>query len=118
MTVAAFEADHDDLLSLSDWLHDADGLRGRVTLEHRPPAPGLMGGGPPALLVAVDTGQAASALVKTVEFWLRLRGRDIALRVRVGEDYSEMDLRAGGDPTAVLRQVETLLRNALAAAGE
>ncbi|MFI6390399.1 hypothetical protein [Nonomuraea sp. NPDC050540] len=111
------EGEADLLHSLEDWLRDVDALRGRVTLRTAPPGPGRMGSGPPQLLVAVEGEAQAEALGRTVEMWLRVRGRGVTLKLRVGQQVTELDLRGDVDVDRLARQVDALLRDALHAAG-
>lgn len=116
MPVIAIEAEADQLYSLHDWLRDVDDLRGRIRLEQRAPLPGHMGAPTSALLVSIDTEPEVRTLARTVEFWLRMRGSDVALKLRVGNRVTELDLRGEVDVEVVVRQVDTLLREALQAA--
>ncbi|WP_214324025.1 effector-associated constant component EACC1 [Nonomuraea sediminis] len=108
----SLEGDPDLLHSLEEWLRDVDALRGRVRLEQRAPAPGRMGADP-ALVVAVESDGQRAALSRTVELWLRMRGGDVTLKFRVGPRVTELDLRGDVDVELVLRQVDTLIRQAL-----
>ncbi|WP_157247410.1 effector-associated constant component EACC1 [Nonomuraea typhae] len=111
------EAEADLLHSLEEWLRDVDALRGRVRLLTPPPAPGRMGA-PPELRVAVETGAQATALSRTVELWLRVRGAGVTLKLRVGRRVTELDLRGEVDVDRLARQVDAVLREALHAAGQ
>lgn len=117
MPVVAIEGDTGQLHSLREWLSDVDALNGRISLEYGRPLPGRLGN-TPALLVDVETEPQVRALAKTVEFWLRMRGSDVALKLRVGTRVTELDLRGEIDVDLVVRQVDTMLREALLAAGD
>ncbi|MFD1930436.1 MULTISPECIES: effector-associated constant component EACC1 [Nonomuraea] len=119
MPDVVFEGSFDELGSLEDWLRDADALRGRTRLEHGTPGAGRMGGEPPALVVDVASQGQATALARTVEFWLRSRGRHVALRLRVGSEITvDLDLRAKLDTEALVAQVAAILRDALGTAAD
>ncbi|MFI6316079.1 hypothetical protein ACIBG8_01095 [Nonomuraea sp. NPDC050556] len=115
MPVVAIEGHADQLHSLREWLSDVDVLRGSLDFSYGTPQPGRLGQ-QPALLVGVETEPQVLALAKTVEFWLRMRGSDVALKLRVGQRVTELDLRGEIDVDLVVRQVDTLLREALHAA--
>ncbi|MFE3450222.1 hypothetical protein ACFXJ8_14920 [Nonomuraea sp. NPDC059194] len=119
MADVVFEGSFDEVSSLEDWLRGADALRGRTRLRHMRPGAGRMGGEPPALVVDVASQGQATALARTVELWLRSRGRQVALRLRVGEEITiDLDLRAKLDPETLVAQVSAILRDALDAALE
>ncbi|GAA2668181.1 MULTISPECIES: effector-associated constant component EACC1 [Nonomuraea] len=119
MTEVVFEGSFDEVASLEEWLRDADALRGRVRLEHRAPGQGRMGGEPPALRIEVESAAQAAALTRTVEFWLRSRGSDVALKLRIGSEVTaDLDLRARLDVDALVAQVSAILRDALNAAAD
>ncbi|MET9337888.1 effector-associated constant component EACC1 [Nonomuraea sp. NPDC004354] len=119
MTRVVFEGSFDELASLEDWLRDAGGLRGRTRLRPGRPAAGRMGGEPPDLVVDVASQGQATTLARTVEFWLRTRGRQVALRLRVGSEITvDLDLLAKLDTETLVAQVTTLLRDALDTAAE
>jgi hypothetical protein len=108
ISVSGAKDTEEELRSLDDWLSDT--MRGRVTWRNRPPEPGQMGIEPHELVVALDEGLGAGVLADSLEIWLRQRGPDVKIMVRVGDQVAEV--AALGD-----LNVATLLREALRAAG-
>lgn len=109
ISVAGARDTEEELRSLDDWLGDA--LRGRVKLELGPPEPGQMGMVPQALIVAVEDAGTRARLVESLEIWLRQRGPEVKIMVRVGDRVAE--IMGSGEV-----DVGALLREALRAAGE
>jgi hypothetical protein len=117
MPDVSLEAEPDLVHSLEEWLRDVDALRGRTRLVQAPPRPGTMGERP-ALLVGIDSEPQAVALTRTVELWLRVRGKGVTLKIRIGRRVTELDMRGDVDVDHLIRQVDGLLRDAILAAGE
>ncbi|RJL34323.1 effector-associated constant component EACC1 [Bailinhaonella thermotolerans] len=107
----AGDAAWEELVSLGDWLRDEPELRGRVDLAHVPPPPDRMGAGPHALAVVLEDERQRAGLARSLEIWLRQRGPDVKIMVRVGDRVAE--IAGHGDV-----DVAALLREALRAAGE
>ncbi|MGI8335911.1 effector-associated constant component EACC1 [Actinomadura scrupuli] len=108
ISVSGAKDGEEELRSLDDWLSDT--MRGRVTWQSHPPEPGHMGVQPHELVVALDEGLGPGVLADSLEIWLRRRGPEVKIMVRVGDQVTEVS--ALGD-----LNVAALLREALRAAG-
>ena len=81
----------DDLRSLRHWLLDVCDLRGPVDLRQLDPQPGELGSVTDALVVAVGSGGAITALTSALVSWLRHRTTDLTVRL-VRPDGSAMEI--------------------------
>jgi hypothetical protein len=104
MTVVRLEiADEEELRSLDEWLRGEEVLRGRVALVAQPPPSGAMGSPVDALLVAIGEAAESDVLARSLEIWLRLRGPEVKIMVRVGDQVAELSASDNVDVTALLR---------------
>lgn len=71
----------DALRSLRSWLLEADERVGRVELRHAEPQPGQLGSLTDALVVALGSGGAGTALASVLITWLRHRTTDLTIKV-------------------------------------
>ncbi|HET9895365.1 MAG TPA: hypothetical protein VFQ44_10565 [Streptosporangiaceae bacterium] len=98
------------LESLDGWLRGETELAGQIRPSVPQPRPGDMGALPEALIVAVGSGGAVSALAAALSGWLsQPRRSDIRVRVEVPGDRV---VEVGGDRVRA-DQIESLLRQAL-----
>ncbi|GAA3229250.1 effector-associated constant component EACC1 [Actinocorallia longicatena] len=111
LTVRLSAPGPDDLRSLDDWLRGEERLRGRIRLVPAPPRPGELGTADEELLVTLADAAQNAALAETVEIWLRHRGTDVTLQVRIGD---RPPVTLVGDGTL---DVAVLLKAAVEAAG-
>lgn len=109
----------DDLRSLRSWMIDSGDLRGPFDLRQPDPQPGHMGSLTDALVVAVGSGGAVTALAGVLVSWIRHRASDIVLRV-TRPDGSTVELigrRIRGLDAAALSVEMQRLAGELAAGG-
>jgi hypothetical protein len=101
----------DDLRALRYWLLEVCDLAGPVDLRQADPRPGELGSVTDALVVAVGSGGAVTALTGAVVSWLRHRTADVAVRL-VRPDGSELEFAGkrvrGVDATQVSAMIEQL----------
>lgn len=70
-----------ELTGLWEWLRSERALAGTVRPVRRPPAEGELGGVFDMLAVALGSGGAGAALVKSLTVWLQTRRPDVAITV-------------------------------------
>ncbi len=81
VVIAGPDVSADDLRSLRSWMIDMGELRGPFELRRPDPRPGEMGSLTDALIVAVGSGGAVTALAGVLVSWLRHRTSDLTLKV-------------------------------------
>ena len=111
--VSIVGGDQADLESLDLWLRQEGELAGRVTFAGAKPRPGELGALGEALIVAVGSGGAVSALASSLKAWMALpRRSDVRIRVEgPGGRVVEIDAhRVGGE------RIDDLVRQALESA--
>lgn len=101
----------DDLRSLRHWMLEVRDLSGPVGLRQRAPQPGELGSMTDALVVAVGSGGALTALTGALISWLRHRTTDLTVTViRPDGGAVEVDGRRlrGVDPAQLSAMIERL----------
>ncbi|MCK2239914.1 MULTISPECIES: hypothetical protein [unclassified Crossiella] len=82
----------EQLRYLHEWLGEVGELRGRVSLDERPPEPGTLGPVVDALVVALGPAGAATACAAAVLAWLRTRRGRVRIKVTLpGRRSAELD---------------------------
>jgi hypothetical protein len=100
----------EELKNLQDWLLDDPDLAScPVTRPADSPRPGEMGALSDALVVALGSGGAGTALASSLVVWLRTRVGDITVRVRTPAGEAELTTRNVKDAEAVIASVASLL---------
>ena len=94
------------LADLADWLRHEPGLRGLVVPEAVPPGPGELGSVTDALVVAVGSGGALTALATSLRAFLaQPRRSDLRIVVRAPDGSSvEVDAKRVDDVAALLHE--------------
>ncbi|ARF58649.1 effector-associated constant component EACC1 [Streptomyces gilvosporeus] len=99
------------LRSLQQWLACDDELRGRVTWQYAPPAPGHMGGTLTALTVILGSGGIAG-LIAPLCTWFTSRRPDVAVSLELGDGRKvSIDVKRATDQSAVLHEAQELFRS-------
>jgi hypothetical protein len=109
--LSAIEPDQaEELESLSDWLRREPGLRGRVSWDSGRPDPTHLGDPSQALVVAVGSGGALTALAASLRAWFaQPRRPKVTIRIRGADGrVVEIDAQIDGEHVpelmAVLRE--------------
>ena len=89
LRISLGEGDLSDLEALHDWLRDERELNGRVRAAGPEPRAGELGTLTDALIVAVGSGGAISALAASLGAWLSLpRRSDVRIRIHRADGNS------------------------------
>ena len=104
------EVPQDDLFALTDWLGNEETLRGRVRPVRQVPEPGQMGTMVDVLTVALGTGGAGVALVRSLCTWLTQRRADVTVIIKAPDGRRvQVDVRRARDPESLIREVASLI---------
>jgi len=99
----------DQVGALFGWLAREDALRNGVRLRAEPPGPGTMGAVVDVLTVALGSGGAGVALVRSLCTWLTLRRVDVTITIETSDGRKvQVDVKRARDPDAVIREVAAL----------